>query len=60
MDNLLMWMSTLPGRTKLNDIWSGKRILSGNCDIREINSVGEINPVDYIEEIISDGDHDFI
>ena len=44
----------------MNDIWPGKRILSGNCNIREINSVGEINPVDCVDEIISDGDTDFI
>ena len=42
MDNPLMcyltmfrvWVSTLRGRTRLNAIWSGKRILSGNCNNR--------------------------
>ena len=34
--------------------------MSGNCNIGEINFVDEINPVDCIEEIISDGDWNFI
>ena len=32
----------------------------GICSIEEINSVRELNPVDCIEEIISDGDWKFI
>ena len=32
----------------------------GICSIGEINSVGELNPIDCIEEIISDGDWKFI
>ena len=32
----------------------------GICNIGEINSIGELNPVDCIEEIISDGDWKFI
>ena len=55
-----IWMSTFLRRTKLNDICPGKRILSENCNIGEVNSIGEINLVDCVEEIISDGDQDFI
>ena len=30
---------------------------SGNCNVGEINSVGEINPVDCVVEIKSYGDY---
>ena len=32
----------------------------GICNIREINFVGELNLLDCVEEIISDGDWKFI
>ena len=37
-----------------------KELCRGICSIREINSVRELNLVDCVEEIISDGDWKFI